>query len=60
MIISSVVNIKIINELFHIFLSVLSLRKVLVVQLCPTLCDPMDCRPPGSSLLGILQTRILE
>ena len=60
MIISSVVNIKIINELFHIFLIVLSLRKVLVVQLCPTLCDPMDCRPPGSSLLGILQTRILE
>ena len=25
-----------------------------------TLCDPMDCSPPGSSLQGILQTRILE
>ena len=60
MIISSVVNIKIINELFHIFLIVLSLRKVLVAQLCPTLFDPMDCPPPGSSLLGILQKRILE
>ena len=24
----------------------------LVAQLCPTLCDPMDCSPPGSSLLG--------
>ena len=29
-------------------------------QLCPTLCDPMDCSPPGSSLHKILQTRILE
>ena len=28
--------------------------------LCPTLCDPMDCSPPGSSVLGILQARILE
>ena len=34
--------------------------KVLVTQLCPTLCNPMDCRPPGSSVLGILQARILE
>ena len=25
-----------------------------------TLCDPMDCSPPGSSVYGILQTRILE
>jgi len=23
-------------------------------------CDPMDCSPPGSSVLGIFQTRILE
>ena len=34
--------------------------KVLVTQLCPTLCDPMDCSPPGSSVHGILQARILE
>ena len=27
--------------------------KVLVAQLCPTLCDPMDCSPPGSSVDGI-------
>ena len=27
---------------------------------CPTLCDPIDGRPPGSSVLGILQARILE
>ena len=32
----------------------------LVVQLCLTLCDPMDCSPPGSSVHGISQTRILE
>ena len=30
------------------------------VQSCPTLCDPMDCNPPGSSIRGILQARILE
>ena len=29
-------------------------------QLCLTLCDPMDCRPPGSSGHGIFQGRILE
>ena len=34
--------------------------KVLVAQLCPTLCDPMDYSPPGSSVHGILQARILE
>ena len=30
------------------------------LQLCPTLWDPMDCSPPGSSVHGILQARILE
>ena len=34
--------------------------KVLVTQLCLTLCDPMDSSPPGSSDPGILQARILE
>ena len=29
--------------------------KVLVTQSCPTLCDPMDYSPPGSSVHGILQ-----
>ena len=29
-------------------------------QSCPTLCDPMDCSPPGSSVHGILQARILD
>ena len=29
-------------------------------QSCPTLCDPVDCSPPGFSVHGILQARILE
>ena len=33
---------------------------VLVTQSCPTLCNPMDSSPPGSSVHGILQARILE
>ena len=36
-------------------------QKVKVVTpSCLTLCDPMDCRPPSSSVHGILQARILE
>ena len=31
-----------------------------VAQSCPTLCGPMDCCPPRSSVRGILQARILE
>ena len=34
--------------------------KVKVAQSCPTLCDPMDCSPPGSSVHEIFQARILE
>ena len=30
------------------------------LQSCLTLCDPMDCSPPGSSVHGILQARIVE
>ena len=33
---------------------------VLVAQLCPTLCDPIDCSPLGFCVHGILQARILE
>ena len=33
--------------------------KVLVAQSCLTLCNPMNCSPPGSSLHGILHARIL-
>ena len=31
-----------------------------LLQSCPTLCDPMDCSPPGSSAHGVIQARILE
>ena len=31
-----------------------------LLQSCPTVCDPMDCSPPGSSVHGILQAGVLE
>ena len=31
-----------------------------VAQLCPTLSDPMDCSPPGSSIHGVFQAGVLE
>ena len=31
-----------------------------VTQWCPTLCEPMDCSLPGSSIRGISQARVLE
>ena len=34
--------------------------RLLVAQSCLTLCDPMDYSPPGFSVHGILQARILE
>ena len=34
-------------------------EEVKVTQSCPTLCDPVDCSLPGSSIRGILQARIL-
>ena len=42
--------------------SVHSLTRVIakLLQLCPTLCDPIDGSPPGSSVHGILQARTLE
>ena len=36
------------------------MRRGKLLQSCLTLCDPMDCSPPGSSVHGILQARILE
>ena len=35
-------------------------QHLLLPQSCPTLCDPVDCSPPGSSVHGISQARILE
>ena len=31
-----------------------------VTQVCPTLCDPLGCSPPGSSVHGVLQARLLK
>ena len=42
------------------FLIKTSFRFSLVAKSSLTLCDPMDCRQPGSSVHGILQSRILE
>ena len=39
---------------------VFSFMHAKLLQTCPALCDPMDCSPPGSSVHGILQKRILE
>ena len=35
-------------------------RESEVAQSCPTLSNPMDCSPPGSSVHGIFQARVLE
>ena len=37
-----------------------SVKSVFVAKSCPTLCNSIDCSPPGPSVHGILQARILE
>jgi len=44
----------------QVIFSWLHVNACLVAQLCPILCDTMDCSPPGSSVHGIFQARILE
>ena len=44
----------------EIFFQLNNLKGREVSQSCLTLCDPGDCSPPGSSVHGILQARILE
>ena len=46
----------------HIFKEYISIGRLvsLVAKSFLTLCDPMDCSPPGSSVYGISQGRILE
>ena len=44
--------------IFYVF--IILFVYMLVAQLCLTLCDPKDCSPPGSSVHGILQARMLE
>ena len=45
---------------FLLFHSLKLINEIEVTQSCPTLCDPVDCSPPGSSVPGIFQARILE
>ena len=44
----------------HIYTYMAACLPARSLQSCLTLCDPMDCSPPGSSVHGILQARILE
>ena len=45
----------------HFLLQCMTVKnEIEVVQLCPTLSDPIDCSPPGSSVHGIFQARVLE
>ena len=49
------------NNIIFYFMPITRLAMlVLVTQSCLTVCDPMDCSPPGSSVNGILQARILK
>ena len=51
-------HILILKEVFQKRAAAAAAAKLL--QSCPTLCDPIDGRPLGSSVSGILQARILE
>ena len=45
----------------HFLLQCMKVRsKSEITQSCPTLSDPMDCSPPGSSIHGIFQARVLQ
>ena len=57
-------NVLLLSLWTYVVFSTLTVRRVHVCtksfQSCPTLCDPMDRSLPGSSVHGLLQTRILE
>ena len=48
------------NYNFSVYIYIRAYMCVLVVQFCPALCNHTDCSPPGSSVHGIFQTRMLE
>ena len=48
------------EALYRCILNILSSKVSEVAQSCPTLRDPMDCSPPGSSVHGIFQARGLS
>ena len=45
---------------FHSFLAAAAAAAAKSLHSCPTLCDPIEGTPPGSSVPGILQARTLE
>ena len=45
---------------FYFILENITIKKVKVDQLCPALCNAMDCSPPGSPVHRILQPRMLK
>ena len=51
---------KVISLLSNMLTAAAAAAAAKSLQLCPTLCDPMDGSPPGSPVPGILQARILE
>ena len=57
---SRIFSLKKIHKLFSLTLKILMCCSVLNCICCVQLCNPMDCRPPGSSVHGILQARTLE
>ena len=56
----TVIPLLILSMLFSSLVSPLSAAAAKSLQLCPTLCHPIDGSPPGSSVPGILQARTLE
>ena len=48
------------KPLYHAYVMHVCMCACWVTQLCPNLCNPMDCSPPGSSIHGIFLARILE
>ena len=64
---ANVKEISVFNVTVHPLLSEMSFPFIILMcvhdrslQSCSILCDPLDCSPPGSSVHGILQSRILE
>ena len=48
------------DTMLHLVVVSWCIHAAQLLQLCPTLCDHMDCSPPDFSVHGILQARILE
>ena len=49
-----------VGKVMSLLFNKLSESESAIAQSCPTLSDPIDCSPPGSSIHGIFQARVLE